>query len=365
MLPQMVPDLAAMSLGLSDFPTGARLVRQRYYRDPDFVASYEREFSLAGTRVGRSSLVFVLTGLDVEQTAQEATATFAAAKALFRSKRFRDAFAKEIAREADLTAKSVVIGRPRTPRIGDGALFLGITLKAQGVPFHLTVTLMRVDRVLGSIVLVGLPGKKIFAADADRLARTAAERMRAGLVPANETPPSVFGQAIPGQTLSARDGAWTGDQVAFSYQWERCAEADSSCTPLDGATAPTYTVTTGDLGSRIRFVITGRNRLGSATTTSPSTVFVSGPAGAPTATAAPLVEGVVGPGAALTATTGTWTGAPNSFAFQWRRCSATTGACVDVAGATWTTYTLSAADSGSVVRVLVVATNTVFLNQVR
>jgi hypothetical protein len=73
----------------------------------------------------------------------------------------------------------------------------------------------------------------------------------------------------------------------------------------------------------------------------------------------PVVEGVVGPGATLTATMGTWTGTPRSFAYQWRRCSPTTSACVDVAGATTETYTLTPADSGSLMRVLVVATNEV------
>jgi hypothetical protein len=348
------PDLAAMSLAVGDFPTGARVVRQRYYRDPDFVASYEREFSLGGTRVGRSSLVHAFTGLDVERAPANAQTTFAAAKALFASKRFRDAFAREIAREADLAAGSVTVGRPRAPRIGDGAIALPITLKAQGRFFQMAVTLLRVDRVLGSIVLIGLPGKKVFPADADRMARTGAERMRGGLVPAVSRGPAVTGATTPGQTLSAAEGLWTGDQLTFSYQWERCLEAESSCTPIPGATADTYTLTTGDLTSRLRVTVTGRNRLGSEAATSPSTVFVSGPAGSPVATTPPAIGGA---GATLTITTGTWTGSPTSFAFQWRRCNATTGGCIDIAGATGETYTLTPADSGSVLRVLVVATN--------
>jgi hypothetical protein len=351
------PDLAAMSLALSDFPTGARLVRQRYYRDPDFVASYEREFSLAGTLVGRSSLLVVFAELDVEQTSQQALATFRTAKALFKSKRFRDQFAREIAREADLAARSVVIGRPRTPRIGDGTLTIPITLKARGSSFQMTVTLMRVDRVLGSILLVGLPGKKIYAADVDRLARTSADRVRAGLVPAVSGPPVVTGALNPGQTLSAARDTWAGDQVTFSYQWERCTDVQTGCAPIPGAIASTYTLTTGDLASTVRVSVTGRNRLGSAAATSANTGFVTGPPGAPVATATPVFDGVVGPGATLTATTGTWTGSPTSFAYQWRRCSPTTGACVDVTGATGTTYTLSATDAGSLIRLLVVATN--------
>jgi hypothetical protein len=223
--------------------------------------------------------------------------------------------------------------------------------------FRMLVTLMRVDRVLGSILLIGLPGRKIYNPDADRLARTSADRIRAGLVPAASAPPVVTGVLNPGHILSVAQATWTGDQVTFSYQWERCTEVPSGCTPIPGATASTYGLTTADLASTVRVTVNGRNRLGSATATSATTGFVAGPPGAPVATAAPVVDGVVGPGATLTATTGTWTGSPTSFAYQWRRCSPTTGACVDVAGATGTTYTVTAADSGSSIRLLVVATS--------
>jgi hypothetical protein len=351
------PDLAAMSLALEDFPTGARIARQRYYRNADFFASYEREFSLGGTQVGRSSLFYVFTGLDVDTTAARAKATFAEAARVLKSRRFRARFGEALAREAGVSAKSVVIGQPRTPKIGDGALTLSLRLKQQGIWLQMMLSFVRVDRVLGSVVLLGLPGTKVYSADADRLARTAVDRMRSGLVVAVAAPPVVSGVLNPGQTLSAAQGRWTGDQVTFSYQWERCNDVDTGCTPLTGATSSTYALTPGDLASTMRVTVTGRNRLGTVTATSASTGFVAGPPGAPAATAAPVLDGVMSPGATLTATTGTWTGNPVSFVYQWRRCSATTGACVDVAGATEPTYTLSAADSGSLIRVLVVATN--------
>jgi hypothetical protein len=351
------PDLAAMSLALEDFPTGARIARQRYYSDPDFVASYEREFSLGGTQVGRSSLFFAFTELNVETTAARAKATFAGVARLMRTKRFRVALGKAIATGAGVNARSVVIGKPRTPKIGDGALTFPLRLKQQGVWFQMVIVYVRVDRVLGSLLLLGVPGTKVYSADADRLARSSVDRMRAGLAVAVSAPPLVSGVLNPGQTLSAAQGTWTGDQVTFSYQWERCTDVGTGCSPIPGATASTYALTTGDLASTLRVTVTGRNRLGTATATSANTGFVAGPPGAPVATAAPVVEGVVGPGATLTATTGTWTENPLSFVYQWRRCSPTTGACVDVAGATAATYTLSSADSGSLIRLLVVATN--------
>jgi hypothetical protein len=351
------PDLAAMSLAVTDFPTGARVVRQRYVRSAEFLATYEREFSLGGTRVGRSNLFFVFTELNVDRTLEGMTRAFAAIRQLFRTPRFRTAFARALAREADLSPRAVGVGRPRTPRIGDGTVAFPIRVRQQAFTLSMVATLMRVDRVLASILVVSAPNRRLFSADVDRLSRVAAARMRAGLVPAASAPPLVTGVLSPGGTLTATSGTWSGDQVAFTYQWERCTGGTAGCSPIAGATSPTYTLTNGDLASTLRVTVSGRNRLGAATSTSATTGVVAGPAGSPGVTVAPLIEGVVGPGATLTATTGTWTGTPTAFAFQWRRCNATTGACADVAGAISSTYTLTAADSGSVLRVLVVATN--------
>jgi hypothetical protein len=351
------PDLAAMALSPADFPTGARVTSQRYVRDPAFVATYEREISLGGTRVGRSLLFWAFHGLSVEEDAGTAAATLAELKRQLRLKRFRTLFAEIIAEAADLPTRAVVVSKPRSPRIGQGAVSLGIAVRAQGAAGHMVMTFFRLDRVEGTLLLLAVPGRKVRNADADRVARVAAERMRAGLVPGLAAPPVVTGTLNPGQILTAAPGTWRGDQVVFAYQWERCVDVDTSCTPIANATAPTYSVSANDLASTLRVTVTGRNGLGSATGSSAPTGVVSGPAGAPAATIAPVVEGVVGSGAALTATTGTWTGAPDAFAYQWRRCNATTGACVDVAGATASTYTLSAADSGSRIRVLVVATS--------
>jgi hypothetical protein len=70
---------------------------------------------------------------------------------------------------------------------------------------------------------------------------------------------------------------------------------------------------------------------------------------------APAVEGTAQAGQTLTATDGSWTGAP-SFAYQWQRCFGDGSGCGDIPGATGKTLALSAKDAGDSFRVRVTAT---------
>jgi hypothetical protein len=73
--------------------------------------------------------------------------------------------------------------------------------------------------------------------------------------------------------------------------------------------------------------------------------------------AAPTVSGTPIGNQTLTSSTGTWTGAPTGYAYQWQRCSSTGSGCVNIPGATGSTYTLTSADGNQTIRSTVSATN--------
>jgi hypothetical protein len=78
---------------------------------------------------------------------------------------------------------------------------------------------------------------------------------------------------------------------------------------------------------------------------------------APVNTSPPAISGTAKEGSTLTASNGTWSNNPTTFAYQWRRCATDGRACGDLSGATKQTYTLVAGDVSHTLRVEVTASN--------
>jgi Kelch motif protein/galactose oxidase-like protein len=72
---------------------------------------------------------------------------------------------------------------------------------------------------------------------------------------------------------------------------------------------------------------------------------------------APAITGTTTEGQTLTASQGTWSGSPTSYAYQWQRCDGAGATCSAVGGATAGTYVLTSSDAGHTIRVQVTATN--------
>jgi hypothetical protein len=81
-------------------------------------------------------------------------------------------------------------------------------------------------------------------------------------------------------------------------------------------------------------------------------------AAVPSNTNPPTISGTAREGSTLTATNGTWTNAPTSFAYQWRRCATDGTGCGDISSATKQTYVPVAGDVSRTLRVEVTAANT-------
>jgi hypothetical protein len=174
--------------------------------------------------------------------------------------------------------------------------------------------------------------------------------------PANTTPPSITGTPRVGETLTAQNGTWTNSPTAFQYQWQRCNAAGAACANLGGEVERTYLLTAADAGRTIRVVVTALNGDGAGSARSSQTAVVT-PTTAPGNTARPTIEGDAIVGEQLTATDGTWTNSPTSFAYQWQRCDIDALTCGAVPGATAKTYNVGAADLGFRLRVVVTARN--------
>ena len=90
----------------------------------------------------------------------------------------------------------------------------------------------------------------------------------------------------------------------------------------------------------------------------PSALWLVSDEGPAANTAGPTVGGVARDGSTLTAAPGSWDGTPTiTYEYQWQRCDAAGANCVNIPGETGSTYTLTPADVGSTIRVLVTAVN--------
>jgi len=172
--------------------------------------------------------------------------------------------------------------------------------------------------------------------------------------PVNIDPPTITGTARVGEVLTAQNGTWDNSPTEFRYRWLRCNAGGNNCVLL-ASDGKTYRVGQNDVGNTLRVRVTAVNTDGSTNARSEQTAVVGSNAAPLTNTARPTISGEARVGQELTATEGTWTGNPTSFAFQWQRCDVDTLTCANVIGATGRTYGVRIADLGFRLRVEVTA----------
>jgi hypothetical protein len=204
------------------------------------------------------------------------------------------------------------------------------------------------------------------AADTGRVMKRAALVIALGLVvvgaasaserPHNLTPPKLYGEFVAGRPVTVDPGRWTGSPT-FRFMWERCTKDGSLCKPApDLGDESASTVRPGraqgaDVGVRLRTLVAADG--GDWVWTALSPVI--------TASARPTVQTKGGIDPYTPPRVGTllqpyfsWAGSPRSVRYLWQRCGVSR--CVEIAGATHLDYRVRAADVGSRLRIVSIAT---------
>jgi subtilase family serine protease len=150
--------------------------------------------------------------------------------------------------------------------------------------------------------------------------------------------------------------------VVFDYGTSPTA-LNFTSTPTDAgsgnATTAAATTVTGLSPNTTYYVeATATNAAGTAITPQWESFTTPSPANsAPTNTTPPTITGIATTNT-LSAAPGTWSGYPTpTFAYQWQDCDVTGANCLDIVGATNTSYTPVDADGGLTLRAVVTATN--------
>jgi thermitase len=161
-----------------------------------------------------------------------------------------------------------------------------------------------------------------------------------------------------GQVLVRGVGGWAGSSglSVSNLQWQRCSSSGASCVYLTNQS--TYTVQSADSGYTIKLAFSVGNSVGSVAASA-----LSQPVGGiatvspPASTSPPTVSGTPQAGQTLTAATGSWSGSPTAYAYQWQDCDSSGASCTAIGGATAATYAVASGDVGHTMRVVVTASN--------
>ncbi len=179
-------------------------------------------------------------------------------------------------------------------------------------------------------------------------ATSSATAVVAGAVPVSTAPPVIVGEAREGAPLVEFRGSWSNEATAYRYQWQRCNGSGEECEAIDGATAATYDVPSGDAGHTIRVQETASNATGAGAPAVSSQTPTVAPH-PPVEEAPPTITGSGEVNQTLTAEEGRWSGAVGSPGYQWLRCQLTE--CKLIHGATASTYVVKGEDFGYAIEV--------------
>jgi len=127
----------------------------------------------------------------------------------------------------------------------------------------------------------------------------------------NTAAPTIKGVAKVGSALTASPGTWSRSGLTFAYQWLQNGAA------IAGATGPSLTPKLSQRGKRITIRVTASS-LGFATTSVVSAATAAVQAGIIENAATPTINGDPRVDSVLSASSGTWSPAPDLLTYQWK-----------------------------------------------
>jgi hypothetical protein len=71
------------------------------------------------------------------------------------------------------------------------------------------------------------------------------------VTPANTTAPTISGTPQAGDTLTESHGSWLPSSSTLAYRWESCDTSGAGCSPIPGATAQMYKLTSAEVGHTV------------------------------------------------------------------------------------------------------------------
>ena len=201
----------------------------------------------------------------------------------------------------------------------------GVTWTNIAAATAITYTLGVAEVGLRVRVLVTATNQKGFASKA-----SAQTQFVAPFPPANSVAPSVTGVPQRSYALSADPGVWTGAGNAITYQWQH--DVGDGFEDIPGATGVTYLLSTADVGTSIRVLVTAANADATISEASDPTPPIL--TALPVNIAAPTISGAVVRGSTLGGELGIWTGLYNVYTWQWQRSSDNGTTWASIGGAT-------------------------------
>jgi hypothetical protein len=273
------PDAAQMALAASDFTAASMYIDRRISPGPPVVSSYERAFQ--GVRLGSQRVFRMVTIVELLPDAETTNLGYAQLRSLVNTPSGRKLIAQKFTSAVlqgaggRIKVKSVSVGAPAAINIGKGAFRIPILMKTSIGRLSSPLAAFYLDRGFGVDAFLGYPGRSVSGGVVDRIVRLSVGHLQKAFTVKDAVIPSIGGAARQGQTLTASLGVWSGAPAAFTYQWNRCTSAGTSCVAIPGATAATYLVGTADAGSTLQLAVTGSNTVSSSSATSVVTTVVA------------------------------------------------------------------------------------------